>query len=970
MRKSYRYLASLLMAGMFSMAAFAQNVVLTGNVRNNTSSESVPAVSVTVKGSDKGTYTDADGNFKISVPRLPVTLVFTSIGYENKEVVVNSSATPITVNFVATSQLGQEVVVAATRTPQRILESPVTVERVSAAAIRNAAAPSYYEILANQKGVDMHTASLTFRTVTTRGFMSSGNTRLNQLIDGMDNQAPGLNFSVGSVIGLTELDVDNMELLSGASSALYGSGGMNGTLLINSKNPFKYQGFSFNIKTGVNHVDNDRGKMSPYYDWSLRYAKAHNRVAFKLAAELIRANDWQADDYSNVLRNNVISKVIGGDRASDPNYDGVNVYGDQVSANMQLVGLSARQTIRDQVFAASGVDLITAAGSLPAIPTSAQIAAFVAGFPAALQPAVSQFLPFQIGVRNGWFPASQNVSRTGYEEKYLVDYNNLNVKLTAGLHYKITPGIEASFNSYLGTGTTVYTGADRYSLRNLKMAQHKLEVRAKNWFVRGYTTQENAGDSYNATALASLINESWSPSATKWYPTYLTAYEEYYRNVTLGGVTPNQYAAHQFARSQADVGRLIPGTTAFDNAASAVKKLPIPRGALFLDRTDLWAAEAQLNLSDAGHFSKIVEVLVGGGWKQYVLNSKGTLFVDHIDSLFPGNIKIAEYGGYIQLRKKLIRDILTVTATGRYDKHTNFDGRFTPRFTLVGKVAPDNFLRVSYQTAYRFPTNQDQYINLNTGTAYLAPGILSILDRIYRYSSNPFYTAESISAYRSSGNPLATNLLVVATPQRMKPESVASFEVGYKGVINKMLLIDAYAYTSKYKDFLGRVAVGQQNGGSVFNPFTTRNVSYVQNTDAQIKASGWGIGAELNLSRGYVLSGNVYSDKLNDVPANFITYFNAPKYRWNLGLRNDNVYKNVGFNLVIKWQDKVFYEGTFVTGTLPSFGTVDGQISYRMPKSKSTIKLGGTNLGNNYYRTGFGSPYVGGLYYLSYGYNL
>jgi hypothetical protein len=49
-----------------------------------------------------------------------------------------------------------------------------------------------------------------------------------------------------------------MELLSGASSALYGSGGMNGTLLINSKNPFQYQGLSFNLKQGINHVDGTR----------------------------------------------------------------------------------------------------------------------------------------------------------------------------------------------------------------------------------------------------------------------------------------------------------------------------------------------------------------------------------------------------------------------------------------------------------------------------------------------------------------------------------------------------------------------------------------------------------------------------------------------------------------------------------------------------------------------------------------
>src|SRR5213075_3382195 len=97
------------------------------------------------------------------------------------------------------------------------------------------------------------------------------------------------------------------------------------------------------------------------------------------------------------------------------------------------------------------------------------------------------------------------------------------------------------------------------------------------------------------------------------------------RNLYLTGVTPSDYNAHAFARAQADAGRLLPGTAAFDAAALAIKKTPISKGgALFLDKTDLWAAEAQLNFSDALHFSNLVEVLVGGGWKQYVLNSQGT----------------------------------------------------------------------------------------------------------------------------------------------------------------------------------------------------------------------------------------------------------------------------------------------------------------------------------------------------------
>ena len=90
----------------------------------------------------------------------------------------------------------------------------------------------------------------------------------------------------------------------------------------------------------------------------------------------------------------------------------------------------------------------------------------------------------------------------------------------------------------------------------------------------------------------------------------------------------------------------------------------------------------------------------------------------------------------------------------------------------------------------------------------------------------------------------------------------------------------------------------------------------------------------------------------------------------DLSLRNDNIYKGIGFNIIAKWQDVNHYEGTFVAGTLPAFTTVDAQVSYRVPKSKSVFRIGGSNILNDYFRTGYGSPYVGGLYYVSYGYNI
>lgn len=977
MRKSYRFLAALMMAVLFSIAAHAQTVTVSGTVRNSISKDAVPAVSVVIKGTSQGTFTNSDGEFSLNVAKLPVVLVFSSVNYDSYEVTVSDATAKLDVDFKPNTTLGQEVVVSASRVPQRILEAPVTIERMSGANLRNIAAPSYYEAITNLKGVDMHTASLTFRTATTRGFVSSGNTRLNQLIDGMDNQAPGLNFSVGSIVGLTELDVDNIEMLSGASSALYGSGGMNGTILINSKNPFKYKGLSVNVKQGIMHVDGKQRKAAPYSDWSFRWANTigkSKKFAIKLAGQLTRGSDWQADDFRNKSQVGVLSKVVGGNRTNDPNYNGINVYGDEASTTMAGFSQVVMAQVRAGLLQATGgtVDIaaiannyFTAIGN-PTYPTNAQIAGFVALFPAGPgQTAAQQFAPFYVGTRNNYF-GSQSVSRTGYEEKTLVDYNTINAKFTGALHYKITENIEASLNSYFGTGTTVYTGADRYSLRNLKIAQHKLEVRAKNWFVRGYTTQENAGESYNSTALGVYVNSLWKSNAN-WFSQYVGTFSETRRQAG-GAISDAQI--HLSARAAADVGRLLPGTAAFEAAAKAGRSTPIKNGgALFLDKSDLWAGEAQVNVSDALGFSDKVEVMAGVQWKQWVMNSQGTLFSDTA-----GTIKVNETGGYLQLRKKLLNDVLTLTGALRYDKQTNFDGRWTPRVTAVIKVAKDNNIRLSFQTAYRFPTNQNQYINLVTGAGVLI-GCLPEFQSYYGLNStnNPAYTAESIIAARAT---LDVSKLVKANFTTVNPETVSSYEIGYKGLLGKKLLVDAYAYYSQYKDFLATIGVGQSNQLAAPSPahllssFTTTNFSYIQNTTGVVKAMGWGIGLEYQLIKNYTIYGNVFSDDLRDAPTDLVTFFNAPKYRVNVGLRNDNVYKNIGFNIVAKWQDNNYYEGTFVSGTLPYFTWVDAQVSYRPAGTKSTFRIGGTNLGNNYYRTGFGSPAVGGLYYLSYGYNL
>ena len=990
MRKSFSFLAAWLMVCLFSVSAYAQSVTITGTVKNSVSKDNVPAVSVGVKGTSQGTYTNSDGEFSLKVSKLPVVLEFSSIGFETKEVTVSDASKPISVDFVVTSALGQEVVVAASRLPQRILEAPVTVERMSSTVIKNVPAPSAYEGISNLKGVDVHTASLTFRTVTTRGFVSSGNTRLNQLVDGMDNQAPGLNFAVSSIVGLTDLDVDNIEVLSGASSALYGSGGMNGTVLITSKSPFKYKGISYNIKQGIMHVDRKQRGAAPYNNIAMRWATVFkNKLAIRLSGELIRGSDWEAEDYRNKQQIGILSQVVGGNRQNDPNFNGVNVYGDETSVNLNQLAAVLASGVNASAAAASGglIQLLATANAYfgaignPLYPSNAQMTGFYnlfnPGGPSAVA-AAQLYAPLYLGITRNYFGAQTNVTRTGYNEDQLVDYNTLNAKFNAGIYYKITDNIEASFNTYFGTGTTVYTGANRYSLRNFKMAQHKFEVKAKNWMYRAYTIQENSGDSYIGDALGSFMNEAWKPSvnssslpaiAGSWFPQYMLAFSEGRRS-SNGAASDAQL--HLASRGLADVGRFLPGSKQFNDAAQVIKNTAVnkPGGSKFFDRSDLYAMDAQLNVSDAFGFSNFVEVLAGVNWKQWLLNSRGTIFSDTLNT-----ITINEYGGVLQLRKKLFNDIITLTASGRYDKQTNFEGRFTPRVTAVIRVAKDNNLRLSYQSAYRFPSNQNQYISLRLGggSSFLI-GCLPEFQSYYRLSTDrPGYTAASVLAYRA-GSPADSSRLIRANYNSVTPEKVYSYEVGYKGIIGKKLLVDAYFYINRYKSFLVSEAVVQSTTSGkleVYSPFSSVNLSYTQNSTDDVNSKGWGIGVDYEFIKRFTLYANVSSDVLDDdLPAGQVTFFNAPKYRYNIGLRNDNMYKGLGFNVVFKWQDNNYYEGTFVSGTLPYFGWWDAQVSYRPYGTKSVFRAGGTNLGNFYARTGFGSPAVGGLYYISYGYNI
>jgi outer membrane receptor protein involved in Fe transport len=906
----------ILLVFLFLNRTVAQSVVISGKINNGDTKEAVPAASVMLKGGTTGTYSDSHGNFKMTVNQaFPFTLVISSVGYETREILVESASSIIEVDLKPASIMGTEVVVSATRSQIRSLESPVSIERMSSAAILQVPAPSFYDAIANLKGVDVVTSSIMFKTMGTRGFNGSGNLRMNQLVDGMDNQAPGLNFSVGNIVGLNELDVDNVELLPGASSALYGSGGMTGTILMTSKDPYKYQGLSAQIKQGVNHLGDPNSSAAPYYDWMARYAQAFNKFAFRVSAEYTQAKDWYATDYRNYSP--VKGTPISGNR-SQPDYNGVNSYGDENAFFTVYNGLN------------QAADQYAAAGDLT---TAAQLRGIAA-----------------------LTPQNSGVSRTGYNENTLTNYNANNLKASAGLYYKISDNTTASLTGNFGKASTIYTGTDRYNLQDVTIGQYKAEVTGKNFYVRAYTTQENAGNSSDMVATATLMNESYAPTATVWAPNYIGAYAQAFGTALGLGQTPADayVTASAAARTYADQNRYQPGSASFNKSLDSLKKLAIPAGGKFNDQTDLYVGEGMYNFSD---LIKWADITVGASTREFVLNSHGTIFADTA-----GTIKINETGAFAQIQKGFFDNLLKITAAGRYDKNSNFQGRFTPRFTAVYQVAKDNFIRASYQTAYRFPSTQNQYINLQTGSARLIGGLPQFI-QAYGLTTNTYDTA-SLGNYARTGVPPTQYQF-----KEFKPETVASWELGYKGIIAEKLYIDVYGFYAQYTNFIGLTVLVKdpltqgQNALNTFGIYT--------NSSNNVNTVGAGLSLQYTLPKGFFAGGNVAYNDLSNADVNVLTQFNTPKIKYNISVGNYTIKKVFGFNLTYRWQDSYTYESSFISGTTPAFGTLDAQISMKLPKMQnSMIKIGATNLLNKYYVDAIGNAQIGGLYYVSLGYNI
>jgi len=751
-----------------------------------------------------------------------------------------------------------------------------------------------------------------------------------QLVDGMDNSSPALNFALGNLLGMSELDVKTVELLPGASSALYGANAFNGIMFMTSRNPFDDQGISVSLKTGL--TSQDAAGDNEFYDFNIRMAyKFSEKFAAKATLSYLKGTEWFATDYRNTLN----GQYVAGDRNSDRNYDGLNVYGDEVSTNIRGVAQTLEQLG------------LAPAGSSALVP-------------------------------------SENISRTGYDERDLMNYNARSMKFGASLNYRPygDDRLEVIWNSKFGVGNTIYQGLNRYNIRNFFMEQHKLEFRGKNFFVRGYLTNEDAGDSFDTRFAAININREWKDDNT-WFGEYVGAYI----GATLGGLTSDQ--AHALARQQAESGRFLPGTPEFQAAFDKVTNDPdLITGSKFQDNTKLYHVDANYNFQDMIDWA---EFQVGASYRLYSLNSDGSIFTD-----YDGPIDYDEYGVYTQMQKKFLEDDrLKLTASLRYDKAQNFDGNFSPRVSLAYAAGEDknqNF-RASFQTGFRNPTTQDQYIGLNAGRAFLVGSAPDNLDRYTTpaltlsgagatIAGTPSVTLTGRAAYENafSASSVVQGAPTAANVELVKPEKVTAYEVGYRGIVGgneNRVTVDMSVYYNSYEDFIsnnnvlvpfyGTVGDNSLSLAALANGDFTAFSTYT-NSSADISSYGGSIGLNTRIFDGFNVGLNYTFAKFDfdqSTDPDFQAAFNTPEHKVKFQFGKTDLFENFGFNINVRWQDEYLWESTFHNAVIDSRTILDAQVNYTIPKWKSVIKLGGSNLTGQEYLSAPGVGAIGSQYYLS-----
>ncbi len=944
---------------LLSLNTMAQQYKLRGVVSDAGNGETLIGATVAVKGTKAVTQTDLEGRFELLVNELPpYVLVISYVGYTDLEVEVKSPDQELKFKLSTDQVLLQEAEVVGSRISEKQKQAPLTVESMDIIAIREAPSGDFYESLGTLKGVDMTAASFGFKVINTRGFNSTSPVRSLQLIDGVDNQSPGLNFSLGNFLGASDLDVMKVDVIAGASSAFYGPGAFNGVINMTTKSPWAFPGLSVSAKAG------ERELLEGAVRWAqvFKNKEGRERFAYKLNLFAMRAEDWYAENYDPTS-----NSPTGVDNPG--RYDAVNSYGDEwVTANNDFsvslfsrrqypgLGLFLRPGYREVDLVDYGTNNVKAGLSL--------------------HYRISDSVEVQLA--------------TNYSRGSTVYQGDNRYRLEGVQFFQHRLELRQEGRWFFRSYVTHEDAGDTYDIYTTGLRLQEASSVTTEWNIRYFTLWE--------TWIKPLLNTT--------QPGYLTPSEAIAQGIT----TQEAYDAYltQFVADNAalfsgyhqlvadSIGRTdnteldpayVVGTDRFEAKLDEIRSRRFTDGgSLFFDRSALYHAMGEYRFKP-----RFAEITVGGNGRLYRPNSAGTIFKDTADVV----ITNWEVGGYAGLEKKLAQDKLRLALTVRVDKNQNFEPQVSPALSAVYTPNADHVLRVSVSRGVRNPTLADQYLYYNVGRAIL----LGNIEGQFEEGRDSLITIESFNAYRSSPTLLeGLDQLEYFNVDRIRPEKVLTVEAGYRGTLKEKFYVDASAYTSWYTDFIGYL-IGIDGSFDEVTGFPEELQVYrvAANSTSTVRTMGANVGLNYYRKRMTYSVNYSYNRLITGEDDPIIPAFNTPLNKFNVGFTGHDLRipwtdrRDVGFGINYKFVEGFTFEGSpQFTGAIPSYDMVDAQVNVKFPKPGLTVKVGCSNLfgivplfdervpeserldrmwNNNVYLV-YGGPAVGRLGYLQLIYEL
>ena len=729
------------------------------------------------------------------------------------------------------------------------------------------------------------------------------------------------------------------------------------------------------MKSGV--TNQDVSGQNEFTDWGVRLAHAFSdKFAIKATYSNIEGTDWEAADTRSQDAN---GRIVDGVNPLDPTYNGVNVYGDELGLAFDLT-----DTFTNAVLPAYEVAPgVTLAQADPA--TLAQLQSIFGLYP------------------NFFGEGLQQINFTGYDEGALTDGSTSNYKYNIEAAYRPSDNLEITLGTRQGGGKIILQGLSRYTIDNFKMTQNKVEVNWGKLNVKAYTTEEDAGDSYDTNAAGLLMFAAQPGGPGGWYNNYfggffLGALSEVNPTDPLGalntmaqhmggvaqGLVPlaavdtngdgqlsiMDYVSslaphHRLGRTAANQNMIQPGTSEFDQTLGAITSTT----AKLTDNTKTQSFEMNYDLTDRIDFA---DILIGGSYRNTDLRTQGTVLTD-----YDGPISYYQYGMYTQAKKDFGK--LTLTGSVRYDKSEFFDAVFTPRLGALYNISDNQNLRVSYQTGFRNPTNQDQYIGLRGSRTVLMGSSPDSVDRF----KMPFQRATDGAVYNVTGDIVFATALNPMTyqPQEMKnvePEYIVSYDVGYR-FNTPTTSFDIAAYLSQYDNFIATQDVWiplLYNGQSVPEALANLDVfpfSVDGNIDEEVSSYGVSVAVNQALTQKIGMNMSYEFNELDYTPSSatslFEPAFNTPKHRFKVSVVGRNINNNIGFNVSLRSNSEYEYQASFIDETIQANTVIDAQVSFRLDSLSTVLKVGGTNIGGDDYVSLVGSGMIGQMFYTSLTFN-